>query len=67
MTQNKHKVIIIIIIMSMEPYFEKLGLNVNCNISRTVSSLGPKSCTFSKGLRCAKSGKKIWGGVVSSV
>ena len=58
MTQNKHK-IIIIIIMSVEPYFVKLGLNIKCNISRTISSLGPKFCTLSKGLKCAKLGEKI--------
>ena len=45
----------------------KLGLNINCNISRTVYSLGLKFCTpcnLYKRLKCKKLEKKYEGVVV---
>ena len=41
----------------MDPYFVKLGLNVNCDISKKVQGLGPRFCTLCnlyKGFKCIK-------------
>ena len=47
-----------------ESYFVKPGLNINCDISRTVKGLGPKFCALSnlyKGFKCTKFEKNLRG------